>query len=35
MLWPEASLPALANTENLAIARFDPATSQLWQTTNF
>jgi FAD:protein FMN transferase len=35
MLWPEASLPALATTESLAIARFDRATSQLWQTTNF
>lgn len=35
MLWPEASLPALAATENLAIARFDPSTSQLWQTVNF
>ncbi len=35
MLWPEAKLPALAATENLAIARFDPATNQLWRTTNF
>lgn len=35
MLAPEASLPALATTENLAIARFDPLTSQLWHTRNF
>ncbi|MEN9920504.1 MAG: hypothetical protein RL538_397 [Candidatus Parcubacteria bacterium] len=35
MLWPEASLPALAEQESIAIARFDPLTSQLWQTTNF
>ncbi|MEY2664937.1 MAG: hypothetical protein RLZZ480_42 [Candidatus Parcubacteria bacterium] len=35
MLAPEASLPALAETESLAIARFDPLTSQLWRTSNF
>jgi thiamine biosynthesis lipoprotein len=35
MLWPEASLPALAQAESLAIARFDPQTNQLWQTVNF
>ena len=35
MLVPEAALPALAATENLAIARFTPATHQLWQTANF
>lgn len=35
MLGSEASLPTLASTESLAIARFDPATSLLWQTDNF
>jgi thiamine biosynthesis lipoprotein len=35
MLVPESTLPALAETESLAIARFDPATNQLWQTPNF
>jgi FAD:protein FMN transferase len=35
MLWPEASLPALATEESLAIARFDPLTSQFWSTANF
>ncbi len=35
MLWPEASLPTLAKAEHLAIARFDPATNEFWQTTNF
>lgn len=35
MLRPEAKLPALATNESLAIARFDPATNQLWQTANF
>ena len=35
MLAPEATLPALANAESLAIARFDAVTNQLWRTTNF
>jgi thiamine biosynthesis lipoprotein len=35
MLVPESTLPALAETESLVIARFDPATNQLWQTPNF
>lgn len=35
MLLPEDKLPALASTESLAIARFDPQTNQLWQTPNF
>jgi len=35
MLLPEEQLPTLATKENLAIARFDPAESQLWQTNNF
>ncbi len=35
LLMPEASLPALAHIEHLAIARFDPPTNQLWQTSNF
>jgi thiamine biosynthesis lipoprotein len=35
MLLPEDSLPTLAIAEQLAIARFDPHTNQLWQTTNF
>jgi FAD:protein FMN transferase len=35
MLLPETALPALATNEQLAIARFDPVTSQLWQTKNF
>lgn len=35
MLVPEAALPALSQTESLAIARFDPQTNQLWQTADF
>ena len=35
ILLPEDKLPTLATTENLAIARFDPKTNQLWQTANF
>ncbi len=35
MLLPEEQLPTLATKENLAIARFDPTTNQLWQTSNF
>jgi thiamine biosynthesis lipoprotein ApbE len=35
MLVPESTLPALAETESLDIARFDPHTNQLWQTANF
>jgi FAD:protein FMN transferase len=35
ILWPKDSLPSLAETERLAIAYFDPATAEFWQTTNF
>lgn len=35
MLLPEPSLPDLALNEQLAIARFDPHTNQLWRTLNF
>ena len=35
MLLPEERIGAVAAAENLAIARFNPATNQLWQTRNF
>ncbi len=35
LLLPEDKLPTIAETENLAIARFNPATNELWQTQNF
>lgn len=35
MLLPEEKIGAVATTENLAIARYNPNTNQLWRTSNF
>ena len=35
LLLPEERLSTLASAENLALARFNPASNQFWQTSNF
>lgn len=35
MLLPQDKLPYAAEIENLAVARFNPKTNELWQTQNF